>query len=358
MATPQNKGTVLVTGGSGYVGGQIIREALEAGYNVRITARSQPSAEQTVARYPAYASRLSTVVVPDITDASAYASAFADGSVVGVIHAASPFVLAPEDNVRDLLEPAVRGATSILDAAHRFGGGKVARVVSTSSFAAIVDLPKGKRPGYTYSESDWNPVTWDEAAAADGVTAYCASKALAERAMWKWFEDRRQAGEKVGFALSTICPPWVFGPYAHELASTRRGLSESVQLLDGIIDSGPEDEVPAFDFGGYADSREVAAAHVAALTAPEAAGRRFLVGQPFRYQAAVDAARELVPRLAARLPRGKPGEWEEAYGVDGGEAARVLGVTYGTLARTVGDTYVQLLRAREMEKAREVEVDG
>ncbi|KAI0138938.1 NAD(P)-binding protein [Hypoxylon sp. NC0597] len=341
MAASGTKGTILVTGGGGFVGGQIIREALESGYNVRITARTPSSAARTVARFPFYASNLSTALIPDMTVPESYKDAFADGAITYIVHAASPFNLAPEDNVRDLLEPATRGATSVLEAAHRYGGGKVKRVVATSSFASIIDIGKGMREGYTYSEKDWNPATWDEAAKAPGVVAYCASKALAERAMWAWMDAHKDAS----FALATICPPWVFGPYAHDLESTK-GLSESIGLLNNLIDS---DSIPPFDFGGYADSREVAFAHIRALEVPEAAGKRFLVGQDFRYQAAVDLAREAFPELQKRLPVGKKGEWVPGYHIDGSEATRVLGLKYGTLKDTVVRTYEQLLRARELE---------
>ncbi|KAI2628448.1 NAD(P)-binding protein [Hypoxylon sp. NC1633] len=345
MSTPQTKGTILITGGSGFVGGQIIREALESGYSVRITARNTSSAERTVSRFPAHAAQLSTALIPDMTVPESYEAAFADGAITGVVHAASPFVLAPEDNVRDLLNPAVRGAVSILDAALRYGRGRVTRVVATSSFASVVDIDQGKRPGYVYSEQDWNPATWDEAVGmTDGSAAYCASKKLAERAMWDWMAAHAD-DTAMTFGLATICPPWIFGPYAHSLESTK-GLSESLGLLNGIIDA---DALPPFDFGGYADVREVAAAHVRALQVPEAAGKRFLVGQGFRYQAAVDFAREEVPALAARLPVGRTGEWEDAYAVDGSLATRVLGLRYGSLRDTVRDTYVMLLKARELE---------
>ncbi|KAI1410477.1 NAD(P)-binding protein [Hypoxylon sp. FL1857] len=341
MAVPQTKGTILVTGAGGFVGGQIVREALESGYNVRITARTQSSAARTVARFPSYAANLSTALIPDMTVPESYKDAFADGAITHIVHSASPFTLVPEDNVRDLLEPATRGATSILEAAHRYGAGKVKRVAATASFACIVDIAKGKRDGYTYSEKDWNPATWDEAAVAPGVVAYCASKALAERAMWDWMAEHKDAS----FALATICPPWVFGPYAHELDSTK-GLSESIGLLNSIIDS---DAIPPFDFGGYADAREVAFAHIRALEVPEAAGKRFIVGQDFRYQAAVDIAREAFPQLEKRLPVGKKGEWEPAYHIDGSLAAKVLGLKYGTLKDTIVATYEQLLKAREIE---------
>ncbi|KAI0846390.1 NAD(P)-binding protein [Daldinia vernicosa] len=343
MAAPQNKGTILVTGAGGYVGGQIVREALESGYSVRITARTESAAARTISRYPSYAASLSSTIVPDITVLESYAAAFADGSIVGIIHAASPFTLNVEDNVRDLLDPAVKGATTILEAALKYGGGKVRRVVSTSSFAAIVDPEKGLNPGYSYDEKDWNPVTWDAAVKAPSLIAYAASKALAERAMWAWVDAHPDAG----FTLATICPPWVFGPYAYEIQDTKT-LSESVVLLNNIIDS---PSVPPFDFGAYADSREVAAAHILALEVPEAAGQRFLVGQNFRYQAIVDAAREALPEARERLPVGKVGDWspEDAHRVDGSKATKVLGLKYLTLKDTAVDTYKQLFKARALE---------
>lgn len=352
-----DKGTLLVTGASGYVGSRIVHEALARGYKVRVTARTEASARKAVAGFPAHAARLSYAVVPDITVAASYEAALAGGSssgsgsgsgdgddedaVTGVIHSASPFVLKPEDNVRDLLDPAVRGCTAVLEAVDRWGP-SVTRVVATSSFASIVDLSRGLRPGYTYTEADWNPVTFDEAAAADGVTAYCASKALAERAMYDWVAEHQPR-----FTIATVCPPWVFGPYASAPTGTGH-LSESLSLLNDIIDA---DGIPPFDFGGFGDVREVAAAHILAFEKPEAANQRFLVGQPFRYQLAVDAAREAFPELRDRLPEGKPGYIEPAYTPDGSKAARVLGIKYRPLAETVKDTYAQLLQARQTESA-------
>ena len=80
---------------------------------------------------------------------------------------------------------------------------------------------------------------------------------------------------------------------------------------------------------------------------PEAGGQRFLIGQTFQYQTAVDAARQLIPELKNRLPEGIPGWKEDIYRVDGTKAIRVLGLKYGTLEETVKDTYSQLLRAEK-----------
>ncbi|KAI1502049.1 NAD(P)-binding protein [Biscogniauxia marginata] len=349
MSSPtQFKGTLVVTGGSGYIGAQIVRAALTQGYAVRLTARTAASASQAAARHPQFADtpQLTTSVVGDITDASAYAPVFAGGAVTGVVHAASPFNVQPSDNVRDLLTPAVRGSTAVLEAARRWGGPRVRRVVVTSSFGAVVDPGRGARPGYVYAEADWNPTSWDEAAVADGVVAYCTSKSLAERAAWDWVAAQKKQQDPVSFDLATICPPWVFGPYAGGLRGAK-SLSESIDLLRGIVDAA---EVPPFDFGGFADVRVVAEAHIRALEVPEAGGQRFLIGQDYRHQLAVDIAREAFPELRDRLPEGRPGHVEPAYSIDGSKASRVLGIKYRTLDETIKDTFEQLLRDKQIEE--------
>lgn len=70
----------------------------------------------------------------------------------------------------------------------------VKRVVITSSFASILDPTQGLRPGYTYTEQDWNPVTREEASKGDSVVAYLASKTMAEQAAFAyiaWNKVRR-----------------------------------------------------------------------------------------------------------------------------------------------------------------------
>lgn len=334
---PNSTETLLVTGASGYLGGHIIKTALDKGYNVRATARSDSSAKHIAAEFPQHSAQLSYAIVPDMTKMESYEKAL--HGVTGIIHAASPFVLNPEDNVKDLLEPAIQGAVTILEAAKKWGD-SVKRVVLTSSHASVCDLSKGKRPGYVYNEKDWNPITFDEAAKADGVVAYCGSKTLAERAAWDWVEKNKPT-----FDLVTMTPPWVFGPYVTDLTSTKH-LSESLQLLYGILDA---KDIPPFDFGGFVDVREISAAHVRGYEVPEAGGQRFWVGQNFSYQAAVDAARRELPELQKRLPEGKPGFVDDTYTVDGSKATRVLGIKYRSLADTVRDTYAQLLRAEAVE---------
>lgn len=334
------KPTLLVTGGSGFVGDQVVRQALERGYDVRVTARSEKSAQSIISNHAKYSSQLSSVIVPDIMKVESYQNALE--GITGVLHLASPFIFNPTDNVSDLLDPAIKGSTAILEAIKQWGP-SVTRIVATSSFASVVDSAKGKREGYTYTEKDWFTATYESAAAStDGAYVYRASKALAEKAMFEWVEKNNPS-----FTLATICPPWIYGPYAHDLTQTDN-VSVSVKLFSSMVDA---KEILPFDFGGYADVREVATAHLLALEVPEAANQRFIVGQDFRYQTAIDLARDSLPELRDRLPVGKPGYVEPGYSIDGSKATKVLGLKYMTLKETVKDMLSQLLQSGHIKAA-------
>jgi NADPH-dependent methylglyoxal reductase len=277
-----------------------------------------------------------------MTEPSNYRDALS--GVTGIMHTASPFVLAPKDIESELLNPAVDGVTSILRAAKEYGT-SVKRIVLTSSFAANLDMGQGYRPGYTYTEKDWNPMTYEQAKEADGPTAYCASKALAEAAGWEWMKTNSPS-----FTLSTICPPWIFGPNIAGIKDLKH-LNESTHALWSLIGA---EKIPPTDFAGFADVRDVAKAHLAALEREEAQGERFLVGAHFDYQSAIDELVVLLPEVEEGLPKGVKGAGlkEELYVVDGSKAEKVLGLKYTPLGVTMRDSFVQLLEAeKRVEKA-------
>ncbi|KAF2802942.1 NAD(P)-binding protein [Mytilinidion resinicola] len=329
--------TILVTGANGFVASHVVRTLLAAGYNVRAAVRSTSSTERMKEIHAPYVSQLSFIIVPDMTAPGAFDEAVK--RVSGIMHMASPFVLAPENNEVDLLQPAIQITLGVLASAAA-AGSTVRHVVLTSSFASILDMGQGYRPGYTYNEADWNPMTYAEAAVADGPMAYCASKKLAEEAAWNFVKEKKPA-----FELSTICPPWIFGPTLGSLASLEH-LNESTEAIYKLINA---KSIPPIDFAGFADVRDVAAAHLRAYEKPEAAGKRFLVGNHFDYQTAADAIRAKLPELKDRVPEGTPGAGlkGDVYQVDGSEAAKVLGVEYTKLEDTMKDTVEGLLEAEK-----------
>lgn len=334
MPSPQ---TVLITGASGFVGAHLVRVFLEAGYKVRATIRSASSASSITAAQGSLSSELEFAIVPDLQAPGAFDEALK--GVSGVIHCASPFVLEPKDNEEDILRPAINMTINVLAAATSHPS--VKRVIVTSSFAAMLDLAFGYRPGYIYSEADWNPVSYEEAAASsNGSFAYCASKKLAEKAAWDFMAEKRPS-----FSLSTICPPWIFGPSLTSINLSN--LNESTEAIYKLITSSSSAAMFPTDFGGFADVRDVAAAHLAAYEKEQAAGKRFLVGQHFEYQSAADAIRNDFSELKSRVPQGTfgAGKTAELYVLDGSEAEKVLGIKYTPLEISMRDTVQALLDA-------------
>ncbi len=242
--------SVLVTGGSGFIGSHTILDLLGAGYRVRTTVRS-PEREATVRELLGAESADSlSFAIADLTSDAGWGEAVSGCDFV--LHLASPFPLGPPKHEDDLILPAREGALRVLAAAR---DARVKRVVMTSSFAAIGygGTPRD-RP---FTEKDWtNPD-------GDGVSAYAKSKTLAERAAWDFIE--REGG---GLELSVVNPVGVFGP------ALGSDISTSLQLVKRLLD-GAMPGLPRVSFG-IVDVRDVADMHRRAMTDPGAAGERFL----------------------------------------------------------------------------------
>lgn len=211
---------VLLTGGSGFIAAHTLDLLLNHGHSVVTTVRTQEKADKIKADYQNYVDngKLSFAIVPDIAQPDAFEKAvISDPPFDAVLHTASPFHFNVTDVQKDLIDPAVIGTTGILKSIKKHAP-SVKRVVITSSFAAIVNGPKGSWPGHVYSEDDWNPMTIEDAQETP-MMGYRASKTFAEKAAWEFVEK-----EKPNFTISTINPPMVFGP----IVSTSRGFAKSL----------------------------------------------------------------------------------------------------------------------------------
>jgi dihydroflavonol-4-reductase len=268
--------TVLVTGGTGFVGGWCIVELLRQGYTVRATVRSrskEAALRATVASAIDPGDRLS-VFEADLMRDSGW-----DAAVAGcdyVLHVASPM---GADAAADLIAPARDGALRVLRAAVRAG---VKRVVLTSSTAASSPVLTG--PDSLSDETVWTDP--DQAG-----SPYRQSKVLAERAAWDFM-----ACEGGKTELAAVLPTAIFGPVL-----TAEGLG-SVMVVGAVL-SGRMPGLPKRGFN-VIDVRDLAQVHIRAMTAPQAAGERFIAASDFLWLADIaKILRRAFPERAGKIPR-------------------------------------------------------
>ena len=249
-----NDERVLVTGGSGFIGGHCIAELIQAGYRVHTTIRSsarEADVRTMVAACGVVARERLTFTVADLTSDGGWPEAVADCDYV--LHVASPFPPDDPEHEEDVIVPARDGTLRVLRAARDAG---IRRVVLTSSFAAV---------GYghgtldrEFTEEDWTNLD------GRGITAYVKSKVLAERAAWDFINSEGRQTE-----LTVINPVATFGPvFSDDLSSS------IVPILTLILTRGHQMANVSFP---VADVRDVADVHRRAMTHPAAAGERFIV---------------------------------------------------------------------------------
>jgi nucleoside-diphosphate-sugar epimerase len=245
--------TVLVTGGSGFIGSHCILQLLAAGHHVRTTVRSLKREGEVRALLKQGGAdpgdRLSFHAA-DLESDGGWREAAAGCDYL--LHVASPFpATAPKDE-NELIVPAREGALRVLRAARDAG---VKRVVLTSSFAAIgYGHQPQQRP---FDETDWTDPN------GYGVYPYVKSKTLAERAAWDFI-----AAEGRGLELSVVNPVAVLGPVLAPDYST--SIMVVQRLMDGAVPGCPQLTL------GVVDVRDVADLHIRAMTDPAAMGERFL----------------------------------------------------------------------------------
>lgn len=243
--------------------------------------------------------------------------------------------------------PAIEGTKNLLQSVATYAP-QAKRVVITSSFAAMADFSKGLWPGHVYNETDWNNIPYDYAKSSDPVVAYCASKALAEKAAWKFAEE-----SKPHFEITTLCPPMVFGPAAHALSFS--ALNTSAWDLNRFL-SGELEDVPETSFWSFVDVRDLATAHVRALEVPEAGDERFfIVSGRYSYQQTADVLRtssRISEADKKKVPVGKPGQnnpGPEVYEVDNSKSKRILGLEYRSFEESIVDAALNLIDLRNKE---------
>src|SRR5499427_4939817 len=278
--------SVLVTGGSGFVGSHVILQLLNAGWVVRATIRSrqrEPSVRTMLKDAGADPGDRLSFFAADLERDDGWPEAV--NGCDYVIHVASPMPAAAPRSEDDLIRPARDGVLRVLAAAR---DARVKRVIMTSSCGAVY---YGHPPqAAAFDETSWTNV--------DGqMSAYVRSKAIAERAAWDFM-----ASEGGSLELSTVNPAGIFGPILGA------DFSSSIELVTRLMKGTPG--CPRLYFG-VVDVRDVADLHVRAMADPAANGERFIAVSG-EVMSMLDIAKVLKARLgdaANKVPTRELPDW-------------------------------------------------
>lgn len=257
--------TVLVTGGTGFLGGWCIVELLRQGYRVRTTVRNlarEPELRAIVESQGLDAGRLE-VVQADLGDDAGWAEAVAGCTYV--LHVASPFPPQQPEDPDELIVPAREGTLRVLRSALDAG---VQRVVVTSSVAAIRNTKEDPGPGPRTEEHWTDPDN-------EALTPYTRSKTIAERAAWDLVRERGAEDR-----LAVVNPGAIIGPTLSD------DHSYSLTLIERLLAGMPAAPKLGFTF---VDVRDVAALEIAAMTSPAAGGQRYIAADRFMWMPEVGA---------------------------------------------------------------------
>lgn len=306
-----DKQHVLLTGANGFVASHILSILISRGFSVTGTVRSQAKADEVLKTHPEWKGKVRFVIVSDFTSQTPFNALFAETAAnpfTYVIHTASPLKFNVDDIQKEMIEPAVKGTTQILESAHRHGGSSLKRFVLLGSAVSVLNSFEDiSREGRPYTEEDWNPVTAEQAIQrSDPVLGYNVSKTQAERRAWEFMKAHNPR-----FDLAVINPDIITGPMIHPVSGKGKGaINETnhfaiASFIDGT-NSNVEDV--RFPFYHFVDVRDVAHSHVNALTSPAASGQRILlISGLISPQLVVDIIRERFPSLRERVPAGTPG---------------------------------------------------
>lgn len=253
--------TVLITGGTGYIGSWIVKQLLEKNYNVRLAVRDKSRTEKY--RHLYKYQQMEGCPSLELWEADLLKEGSFDKAAQGadaIMHVASPFTLKIKDPQKELVDPALLGTRNVLNAASR--STTVKKVVLTSSVASIYgDSRDMQDQGLDeFTEKHFNQTS------SLRHQPYSFSKISAEKEAWKIEATQNQ------WKLVVINPAFVIGP-----TLTSSSDSESIRFFQSILAGKLFFGAPDIWFG-FADVRDVARAHILALE-DDAAEGRFIISE-------------------------------------------------------------------------------
>ncbi|ANZ75216.1 BA75_03327T0 [Komagataella pastoris] len=210
-----------------------------------------------------------------------------------------------------------------------------------------MNLDRFEDKGSVHNEKVWNNNTWDQAKRGNEFLAYIVSKKEAEKTAWDFVEK-----EKPNFKLTTVLPPYVFGPQKFDISAKKKFLNYSAEIVKSLIHTKYPSDEKLFDdlINLSVDVRDVALYLVLPLLNANLASKRlFVVQGKFSTQRLLDIINEHVPELKGRIAVGKPGETARIEALKAPEynnsfTISLTGVDLIPLEKTIVDSVRQILR--------------
>ncbi|KAM0513622.1 hypothetical protein ACHAPE_007672 [Trichoderma viride] len=259
-----DKGLILLTGATGFVGFRVLTTALKAGYSVRIAVRSISKANKVINSSPIKAlnssrESLSFIVVEDVAAPGAFDEAVKGATYV--IHCASPIPLlgreptTPDKFDEYFVQASRNSVIGLLESIRKVG--TVRRIVITSS--NVANIPghyfKGQGDEKTFDAESRIPLS--PAPYANQFEAYWASKTVALNACEAWMAENSPS-----FDLISIVPGWIFGDDEQATTAEYFDSATTNALLMGFL----RGSVASFPINGNSvHVEDVAQLHVAGL---------------------------------------------------------------------------------------------
>jgi len=257
-----SEGLVTVTGASGYIGSHVVANLLARGRDVRATVRdsSDPIRVDHLRALPVAEGGTLEIVEMDLFDEASVHAAIAN--CTDLIHTAAAVRISAKNPQRQIVDPSVIGTRNVVAAID--AAGTVERFVHTSSTAAI--RPMAWKNGETLTTE-----TWADDATLEG-NPYGLAKVMAERIVRKWHSEGGVGKPR----MVTIHPSVVFGPPMSEIH-----LRGSLSFLNALVKRKVPLLIPIQI--NIVDVRDVAEAHVRALTMGQNAGRYLTVSGDMQF---------------------------------------------------------------------------
>jgi len=313
---------VCVTGASGFIASWLVKLLLDRGYVVRATVRDLGNPEKTKHLHALEGAKERLQLVKANLLEEGTFDAAVDGCE-GVFHTASPFYTSIKDPQAEMLDPAVKGTTNVLNACAK--ASSVKRVIVTSPVAAVIFNSRPRSPGVVdetwFSDAEYCKQTkgW-----------YQLSKTLAEETAWKFAKEK-------GIDVVTINPAMVIGTLLQPTLNT--SCAAILQIMNG------SSTYPNATFG-WVSVKDVAKAHILAFEVPSANGRYLLVERVAHLSEIVKILSKLYPGCALPTKCADDNPFVPTYTVSK-EKIEKLGLNYTPIEEALRDT-VESLKEKKL----------